>query len=275
MRTLIADAGGTSTGWAYVTDDGATRFNTSGINPIVMSGESIDLVIDDIAALLPDAPEKVRFYGAGCRDYLTITKVAESLRRRWPEANITVESDLVGAARALFGNLPGIACILGTGSNSGVYDGFRIAANIPPLGYILGDEGSGAALGKAFLNRLFKHSFSRDVSSRAYDMLGTSLHEILEHVYRSESPNRYLAGFAPVVWRLIDSPEVEQMVKEQFRLFFDRNIEPYGRPDFPVGFVGGVASRFESQLREAIPCEIKAIVADPLDNLVKKELKKP
>lgn len=274
MSTLIADAGGTSTGWAFINNGEVTRINTPGINPVIMDADSIDAVVDEVAAQLSCAPDKVRFYGAGCRDYTTSGLVAQSLRRHWHDANITVDSDLVGAARALFGNHPGIACILGTGSNSGVYDGFQMAANIPPLGYILGDEGSGASIGKAFINRLFKHNFTRDVSSRAYDLLGTSLSNILDEVYHSSTPNRYLASFCPIVWKLIDAPEVERMVKEQFRLFYDRNIEPYGRPDFPVGFVGSIAHRFEAQLREAIPCEIVAIVADPLDRLVKKELKK-
>lgn len=269
MKILVADAGGTSTSWAFVNDSESTRFTTAGINPVVMTSWAVDAVVADIASQLPEAPDRIKFYGAGCRDESTCSVVRKALRRQWPDAVVSVASDLVGAAKALFGSHPGIACILGTGSNSGVYDGSGIVANIPPMGYILGDEGSGAVIGRAFINSLFKHVFTREVSSRAYDLLNETLPEILENVYHGEAPNRYLASFCPIVWQLIDSPEVEQLVKEQFRLFYSRNIEPYGRPDFPIGFVGNIAARFEAQLRTAVPYGISQIIADPLDSLVK------
>lgn len=270
MKILIADAGGTSTGWGYLEGSEVKRFNTPGINPVVMSSQAIENVISDIAGQLPEAPESVRFYGAGCRDESTREKISSLLRKQWgEELRVNIDSDLMGAAKALFGSNPGIACILGTGSNTGVYDGYGIAANIPPLGYILGDEGSGAVLGRVFLNRLFKHGFSVEVSSRAYELIGDSLSEILAKVYRGDAPNRYLASFVPLIWSLIDYREVEQLVMEQFYKFYEHNILPYGRPDFQVGFVGTVASKFESQLRLALPIEISAIIADPLEALVR------
>ncbi len=269
MKTLIADAGGTSTGWAYIDGGKATRFKTSGINPVAMSSQAIESVINDLADQLPQKPQRVEFYGAGCRDHVTCYKISSILHKKWGnELEVSVNSDLVGAAKALFGNKPGIACILGTGSNSGVYDGNKIIDNTPSLGYILGDEGSGAVIGKLFINRLFKQGFSGEVAERANALISDSLSDIIQNVYRGETPNRYLASFVPIVKSLIGFPEVEQLVVEQFKLFYQRNILRYNQPELPIGFVGSIACHFEPQLRQALPIEISSIVTDPLDAIV-------
>lgn len=272
--TLIADAGGTSTRWVLIRNGSAKEYTTAGINPVVMDSESVAQSIGHIASLLTEAPDCVMFYGAGCRDKATCEKIIAPMRNLWGGIRIEVKSDLAGAAVALFGNRPGIACILGTGSNSGIYDGNRIIANTPPLGYILGDEGSGAAIGKAFLNTIFKGRLSETAAQRAKDAMKLSLNEIIEHVYREPMANRFLASLCPIVHSLLDCREVEELTVEQFRNFYEQNIVPYGQlaDGLEIGFVGSVAKHFEQQLRAAIPHPVATIVADPLPEIAKRHL---
>lgn len=272
---LIADAGGTSTKWALVCGHQVSTYVTAGINPVVMDSAAIERVIFELSDMLPVVPGSVRFYGAGCRDQVTSARVSDAMTKQWGDIEIAVASDLVGAAVALFGFNPGVACILGTGSNSGVYDGAKIVANTPPMGYILGDEGSGAAIGKAFVNALFKGRLSEAVARRAKDVLKMSVNEVIERVYRESMANSFLASLCPAVHSLLDCGEIEQMVVDQFRRFYESNIVPYGdlTSGLEIGFVGSVAKHFEPQLREAIPHHVAAIVADPLPEIVGNILK--
>lgn len=265
---LIADAGGTSVGWGLVGDNEILRFDTEGINPVVTSERVIENIVGRVADMLDSTPDEVRFYGAGCRDESACRRVGDVIARQWPSATISVMSDLAGAATALFADGEGIACILGTGSNSGVWSGGEIIMNTPPMGYILGDEGSGAALGRAYLNALFKHRFAPAVEREGLDRLGMTLTEVIERVYRGEMPNRFLASMCPDIRQMCDEHgEVADMVAEQFKSFADNNLAPYGDEysDWPLGFVGSVAVHFEHILRGALMRPISDVIADPLD----------
>lgn len=253
-NTLIADSGGTKTDWALPGEEGfCFRHVTSGMNPFHLSAEGLrDVVTRELLPVLPN-PEEVEavyFYGSGCTPEMCPV-VAEVLRSCLPQVTeIHVESDLLGAARALCGHEEGIACILGTGANSCLYDGRRIVRNTPPLGYILGDEGSGATLGRLFLNALFKGFLPDGLREDYLAWAKTSYAGVIERVYRRPEANRYLASIAPFIReRMGQEPSLRELVADNFRAFFRRNLAFYGDCR-QVGFVGGVASAFRDVLRE-------------------------
>lgn len=214
------------------------------------------LTDDEILQMLKDEVQpklegfhlsEVRFYGAGCRD-AQVVRVTKLLQQTFLHAKIVVASDLFGAAMSLCGKSPGIACILGTGSNSCLYDGSDIIANTPALGYILGDEGSGAVLGRRLLADLLKGQLSSHITELFHNEYGETTADVIHKVYRSPFPNRYLASFAPFLKRYEASPEIREILESEFVRFLQRNIHPYGRKDLPVHFVGGVAYHFQEIL---------------------------
>ncbi len=168
MKTiLIADAGSTKVDWAVLTDNGEilARFTTCGINALLVDDEPHASTMAEAGCGIPSgvSPDEIFYYGAGCATPDICKKMQSAIHNNWPEASISVNSDLLGAARSLFGHRKGIACILGTGSNSCLYDGNEITCQIPSLGYILGDEGSGAALGKRLVVDVFKQQLPEDI----------------------------------------------------------------------------------------------------------------
>lgn len=190
-----------------------------------------------------------------------------------------VASDLLGAARGLLGSEPGIAAILGTGSNSCLYDGREIIANTPSLGYVLGDEGSGNAIGRRLLSDYFKHQMPEEVSVLFEQTLGPTIPEVLENVYRQPGANRWLAGFAKFAAGNIGHEYVHDLVAGCFRGFIRRNILPYDRVNkisgLPLCFTGGVAFHFAGLLREVCASEglpVSRIIQSPLEGLVKHRL---
>ena len=209
----------------------------------------------------------VRFYGAGCGE--TFPEASEKLRREleahFGTTDITVESDLLGAARALWGRGEGIACILGTGSNSCLCRDGEILKNVPPLGYVLGDEGSGAVLGRNLVNGIFKgHIPLKEEFLAAH---GLNYEEIIRRVYREPYANRFLASFAPFIRAHIDRPEIRELVLRSFRDFASRNLSRYPA-ELPVSLLGGVAAHFEALLREALEAEgrrVETIVESPAE----------
>lgn len=250
---LIADSGSTKTSWILVKGDQKHEFETMGINPVRDSEEDIRSVINSLPAI-DYTPSTIHFYGAGCiPPYSNV--VREILQHHFPEAEINVESDLLGAARALCGHNEGIACILGTGSNSCLYDGRRIVENVSPLGWILGDEGSGAVLGRLLVGNILKGQFSPTLCKAFEDETGLTRTDIINKVYREPMPNRFLASLVPFLSRHRDSEEVSRFLTDEFRRFLRRNVATYNRPDLPVSFVGGIASSYEEELTEALRLE--------------------
>lgn len=246
--TIIADSGSTKTSWLLTDEEGQrSTFETPGINPVRDSEDSIS----DILTSLPQAPvSHLYFYGAGCIPPFSDALKA-LLQRRFPQARIVVDSDLMGAAIALCGNQEGIACILGTGSNSCLYDGERIVANVSPLGYILGDEGSGAVLGRNLVGDLLKGQMSPALLEAFTQETGLTRTDIITNVYRQPMPNRFLASLAPFLERHRQEPLIRAFLIKNFRRFFRRNVALYHRPDLKVNFVGGIANTFASELSEA------------------------
>ena len=294
---LIADSGSTKTDWVWV-DNGTIvhRVSTAGINPVHQGEEEILVecgmwnVEGEISQgqahgtnLTPHssfhtpqtAPkwgaDEVFFYGAGCipEKKGVVEKV---LRKVFPEADkIEVESDLLGAARAVCQHQEGLACILGTGSNSCLYDGEKMVGNVPPLGYILGDEGSGAVLGKLFLNALFKGVLPEDMKDDFLQSSGLSYPEIIQRVYRQPMANRFLASTSLYISKHLDVPALRDIVKENFRDFFRKNVAQYGRHDLPVGAIGSIAYHYRDLLQEVAVEEgyaLSTVVKSPVEWLV-------
>lgn len=256
---LIADSGSTKTEWA-LTDGVKTLadISTQGINPFHQDAETIGNILrGELLAGMPDAKlaENVFFYGSGCRsEYVGL--VAEMLAGSLPHAcSIEVASDMLGAARALFGRGSGVACILGTGANSCVYDGTKITDNVPPLGYVLGDEGSGAVMGRNFINALLKRRLPGWLKDDFMRTFATSEHDIIRRVYREPMANKYLASFSKYIHAHLDEPQVRDIVVSGFRDFFRLNIAAYGSCGMKVGAVGSIACFFEAELRCAAQAE--------------------
>lgn len=273
---LIADAGSTKTEWALVSDSGnsLSRFDSPGINAVITPKEEIELILHTVAESVssPSDISRIFFYGAGCASPEICFNIKDAIRREWSEAEITVASDLVGAAVSLLGSTPGIACILGTGSNSAFFDGEKVTMNIPPLGFILGDEGSGTALGKRLIKEIYKSNIPSRLKNAFFEETNLTLQEIIKKVYREPSPNKFIASLVPFIRNHADHPFINNMVVEEFREFFRRNTALYpDASEYPVCFTGSVAYHFEHQLREAASGEeirIGKITQKPMDGLI-------
>lgn len=266
---IIADSGSTKTTWLLFDGKRTERFRSRGINAVQCSPEQIRQVLAEVP--YRGDGDVVRFYGAGCGT--AFPAASEKLRRglevRFGKTEIVVESDLLGAARALFGRGEGIACILGTGSNSCRCRNGSIVESTPPLGYILGDEGSGAVLGRNLVNGIFKGHIPLKEAFLAAHAL--TYEETIRRVYREPGANRFLASFAPFIAAHTDVPEVRKMVLQSFTEFAGRNLHCYPA-DLPTAFVGGIAAHFEPLLREAMAAAgraVSAIAESPAEGLLK------
>ena len=272
---LIADSGSTKTDWALQSASGAvSHFHTQGVNPFHQARAVIAEILcqELLPQLNPDVVDCVCFYGSGVRPELESVMIA-LLQEAFPQAKeIEAHSDLLGAARALCGHNYGIASILGTGANSCLYDGERIIANTPALGYILGDEGSGGVLGKHFLHELYKGVLSKNIRLEFEQEYGLTMADVIQRVYREPMPNRFLASLAPFIHRHLSDPAVKRLVTDNFRDFFRYNIRPYNHSELPVSFIGSVAWYFRDQLAEAADIEgftLGTILKSPIEGLLR------
>ena len=287
---LIADSGSTKTDWAIVT--GASQpvvLNTQGINPVHQSREEIVRILREefvslmasnpevqklrsSAILTPQFPLAVYFYVSGIRPEME-TLMTVLLRETFPQAQIVeAHSDLLGAARALCGRNEGIASILGTGANSCLYDGKAIVEHTPALGYILGDEGSGAVLGKRFIHDLYGGILSDNIREIFEKETKLTLAEIIKRVYRQPLANRFLASLSEFITNHLDDSEVRGVVVQNFIDFLRYHISPYCRQDLPVSFVGSVAWYYKDELHEAaerLGYKLGTVLKTPLAGLIR------
>lgn len=283
---IVADAGSTKTDWRILGDKGDTVIRTGGINPAIMSESHIcDILNNELCPQLAqngivfsrcdDMHRKgcteIHYYGAGCsRQNIPVMK--RLLQNIFgTDSKTEVESDLTAAARSLFGQGKGIACILGTGSNSGLYDGNSITHKVPSMGYILGDEGSGAVLGKLFLNALYKGRLPKPLLKEFEEQCSTDIDDIIHNVYRGNTPSKYLASLSVFISSHIDVDGVADIVVSNFRSFFRNNTSQYHHPELEVGIVGSIACVYRTQLLEAAEAEnvrIGCILQSPAERLV-------
>ncbi|HCC86809.1 MAG TPA: ATPase [Prevotella sp.] len=278
---LLADSGSTKTDWGLVENGKLVkRLRTSGMNPFQMSEEAIAEEIKN--NLVPELPsttlDEVHFYGAGC------TKEKQPIVERALRANLTINgecevaSDMLGAARGICGHKPGIACILGTGSNSCSYDGKNLVKNVSPLGFILGDEGSGAVLGKLLVGDVLKNQMPETVTKRFFEKYRLTSAEIIDRVYRQPKPNTFLASFVPFLEENIEEPKIYNLIKESFRSFLRRNVMQYdGWQTLPIGFNGSIAKIYKKPLLEALEEEgmhLGRIIQAPMEAMVEYHVEK-
>ena len=268
---IIADSGSTKCAWLLTDGVHTSEYRTRGINAVQHSPEQIR---EALAELPPCGPvEAVYFYGAGCGGTFpeATEKMVRELRTHFGAGHIEAQTDLLGAARALFGRGEGVACILGTGSNSCWCRGGEIVENVPPLGYVLGDEGSGAVLGRNFVNAMFKGGLSAGLRDSFIAESGLTMAEIVRRVYREPMANRFLASLSPFINRHIADASLRKLVIDNFRSFFRRNVSAYGRADLPVGVVGSVGYYYSAELSEAAEAEgfrLGRVVRSPMEGLV-------
>lgn len=251
---LIAESGSTRTEWAIVENDHVIqRAFTEGINPYFQTrreiSRSVRLGLPDI--FFRKKLEQVYYYGAGCNSNEKKNILGASLVAQF-KTPIQVESDLLGAARSLFKSEPGIACILGTGSNSCFYNGRIIVKNVKPGGYILGDEGSGAAMGKIFLSDLLKGLAPKDLANNFYDKFRITANEVMESVYNRPFPNRFLATIAYFLADHTDNDYALNLITGSLRNFFIRNVCQYDYQNYPIRFVGSLAYTYAPLLKEIV-----------------------
>ena len=276
---LIADGGSTKIEWCLMVNQTVIRrFVTRGLNPVMLTKEEItDRLEIDLPGELSswrDELRKVYFYGAGCLPGEVSDMMREAIRPIVGDRpSIDVHNDLLSAARALCGNRPGIACILGTGSNSCYYDGEKIVDNVSSLGFILGDEGSGAVLGRQLICDVLKHQLPPYICDEFLSQYKLDAHKIIRRVYRDPPPNRFLASLSPFLHEHLDIPEIHHLVKHQFDLFFKRNVSNYRKyDDTDVNFVGSIAFFYQDILREAAQeagYSVAKIIRSPMDGLIK------
>lgn len=271
---LIADSGSTKTDWCVILDNTPIkRIGTKGLNPFFQSGEEIQQELTH--SLLPQLPEgtidSVYFYGAGCTP-----EKAPTLRRAIADSlpivgNIKAYSDMLAAARGLCGREAGITCILGTGSNSCFYDGKEIVNHISPLGFILGDEGSGAVLGKLLVGDILKNQLSPAIKEAFLKQFDLTVPEIIDRVYRQPFPNRFLASLSPFIAQHLEEPGIRQLVLGSFIAFLRRNVMQYDYTQYPAHFIGSVAHCYKEILQEAAQetgIRIGKILQSPMEGLI-------
>ena len=276
MNILIADSGSTKTNWCLLSQGKEkARIRTQGINPFYQSKEEIrqELQLSLLPQLPQDAPvDEVHFFGAGCTPEKAPI-LAEVLRECLTTAGeVEVGSDMTGAARALCGHQPGIACILGTGSNSCYYDGEKVVENVPPLGFILGDEGSGAVLGKLLVGDMLKNQLGPEMKEKFLKRFNLTMPEIIDRVYRKPFPNRFMASLQPFLEENLDNEAIFFMVMESFSHFIARNVMQYDYQHLPIHFTGSIAYVYKDVLQKAAELtgiEISSITQSPLEGLIR------
>ncbi|MCQ2330648.1 MAG: ATPase [Paludibacteraceae bacterium] len=283
---IIADSGSTKTHWCMLAANGqSSDFLTDGINPFYQTQEAMCNSVKN--QLLPQMGHlmwagkitHIFFYGAGCTPEKS-PLVQKALAAVFKDADVQVESDMVGAARGLLQHKKGIACILGTGSNSCLYDGERIVKNVPSLGFILGDEGGGAVLGKRLVADLFKNQLGADLMALFAQEYGVTQADLIDHVYRQPFPNRYLASLSKFCAAHIDDKRIYDLVYDHFTEFVVRNLEQYYQDEndveiedthtLSVGFVGSIAYYYKSVLQQVMDdmgFAISKIMQDPIEGL--------
>lgn len=271
----IVESGSTKTQWCFVNEENKKFLNrTLGFNPYYQSVDEIYQTLKN--DLLPhiqfsEKVEKIYYYGASCEDEANRLKVREAFRLAMPATKVEVMHDLLGAAKSLFGDKPGIACISGTGSNSCYYDGQDVAENVHSLGLFLGDEGSGSYKGKLFVRQYIRKGLPAHIAKAFEEEYPDRTDDILMKVYSGSMPSRYLASFAPFLLKFIHEPFIYGLVYQSFEELFDNCILRYQQQDLPIGFVGSIAYHFRDVLEKVASDKkrkIALIEPDPSKALV-------
>jgi len=250
---LIADSGSTKTSWRLIDTDGeVSQAHTIGFNPYYQNTAEITQILQEtlLPQLQDSTPQEVYFYGAGCSAKSKKEIVAKALSTLFPDSTVHVHHDLDAAAHALCGHEEGIACILGTGSNSCHFDGEKIVYNVPNLGFILGDEGSGGYMGKTLVQAFLNKELPEDLHQAFFDRYQVDRDEIIDNVYSKPYPNRYMATYAKFLFDHRKHPYIYQLIYQCLADFFEKNITKYeDYKNKETHFVGSIAFHFNDILR--------------------------
>lgn len=272
---LIADSGSTKAEWCLLDGKKKRTFVTEGLSPYFLSGEQIQKILEEKlkAKMKNIEPDEIFFYGTGCSNPDNVKLVKKAIQKVFTKSAVAVDHDLMGAAKALCGNEKGIACILGTGSNSCYYNGKKIIKNSPGLGYVLGDEGSGAYLGKKVIQYFLYNTFDADLMDRFVAKFQVSSYDILDAVYKKPLPNRYLASYAIFLAENRGHYMVENIIEDGFNDFFFNHVYKYRESwTLPVNFIGSVAYGFKDVLKDmcnTYELQLGKVLQKPMDGLVK------
>lgn len=275
---LIADCGSTKIDWCLVENSKVVKqVFTCGMNAIMLTQEEMTSriateLVPEVSEYIPSI-DAVYFYGAGCINDDVCGNVAEAIRASIPAKVVEVNTDLLAAARALCGHSAGIACILGTGSNSCYYDGEKICDNVSPLGYILGDEGSGAVLGKLLLGDVLKNQLPQHLCEKFLKQYDLDRMTIIRRVYKEPQGNRFMASVTPFLIQNIEESSIHRLVLNSFKSFFVRNICQYkDYKNLKVNFIGSIAYYYRDVLAEAaaaVDCTVGTIIKSPMEGLIR------
>lgn len=271
---LIADSGSTKTQWCLLTEDKKKVISTQGISPYFLNDETLGKILKD--ELLPKTGnvsiDEIYYYGTGCSNPENISLVKRGLKKLYKTSSIKVDHDLLGAAKALCGREKGIACILGTGSNSCFYNGKKIVKNSPGLGFILGDEGSGTHLGKKVLQYYLYNTFDAELMDKFKEKYPQTTSEILDSVYKTALPNRYLAGFVTFLIENRGHFMVENIIEDSLNDFFFNHVYKYRESwSLPINFVGSVAYGFKdvlAQMCNEYEIKLGKVIKSPMEGLI-------
>jgi glucosamine kinase len=273
--TLIADSGATKAEWCLLNNGKKKTLFTQGISPYFLKTDQIaELVTKELSPNLKNITvDYIYYYGTGCSNSDNARSIKKALTKVFPKSDVSVNTDLMGAARAVCGHEKGIACILGTGSNSCYYNGRSIVRNSPGIGYVLGDEGSGAYLGKKVLQYYLYDTFDEDLRARFDAKFVTTGSEILDNVYKKPLPNRYMASFALFLAENRGHYMIENIVEDGLNDFFFQHLCKYNEVwKYPVHFIGSVAWGFKDvldQLCHSYEFELGSVIKNPMEGLVK------
>jgi glucosamine kinase len=274
MAILIADSGSTKCEWCLLGSEQKKTIFTQGMSPYFLNSEQVRNVINK--ELLPkisvNKVTQVYFYGTGCLDPNNAKMMKGAISKVFTKAIVHVEHDLAGAAKAVCGNSKGVACILGTGSNSCYFNGKKVVKNSPGLGYILGDEGSGAYLGKKVIQYYLYGTFDEELKYKFDDKYKISAGGILEQVYRKPLANRYLSGFSMFLAENRGHYMIENIIEDGLNDFFFTHLCKYAESwKLPIHFVGGVAHGFKDVIKElcnSYEFELGKILKNPMQGLI-------
>ena len=274
---LIADSGSTKPDWCVVENgQPIQQISTKGINPFFQSEEEIsnEIATSLLPQLKTNALDAVYFYGAGCGFPDKIAMVHRAITKHLQiKREVEVNTDMLAVAHGLCQHEAGIACIMGTGSNSCYYDGKQIVSNVSPLGFILGDEGSGAVLGKLLVGDILKNQMTPELKEKFLKQFSLTPADIIDRVYRKPFPNRFLASLSPFLAQNIDEPCIHALVLGSFKSFLKRNVMQYENfRNSKVHFIGSVAFYYKTILAEAaqeMNIQLGTIIKSPLEGLIK------
>lgn len=272
---LIADSGSTKTEWCLISNNRTRNFYTQGLSPYFLNAGQIETVlrVGVLQNVKKAQVDEVYFYGTGCKSMENKKMFQKVIKSVFPDSQIKISDDLTGAARSLCGHDKGIACILGTGSNSCYFDGKKIVKNSPGLGYVLGDEGSGAFLGKSLIQHYLYGLMDDELRSKFDEKFQTNSFEILDSVYKKPMPNRYLASFTAFLAENRGHYMVENILEDSLNMFFFTHLLRYKESSmYPVHFTGGVSHGFKDviiSLCKGYEFKVGNIFKTPMEGLIK------